>query len=137
MPLLLRYNGKRLTLLQMVAFAGAPWAAAGLQRQHAPGEANPGRDEWPDALNCADGGTNVHYYKAWYRPERDVGPVDPAHPEWVVYALDEEEATGKVLSLIGRDQPERGYKVYLDAIDDEDQGIIMFARARQTGQAVL
>jgi hypothetical protein len=76
------------------------------------------------------------YYKAWYRSERDGAPADDRYPDWVVYAVDADDARARVLTTIQRLAPERGYEIYLRPINDDDQGTIAFASARQSGQAI-
>lgn len=76
------------------------------------------------------------YFNAWYRRETDGPALDPHYPDWVVYAMTEDEAQQKVLSCIGRPDPEKGFRVFLEPIPDEDAGTIAFATARQAGQAL-
>lgn len=79
----------------------------------------------------------VYYYRAWYRRMRDEGPLDSQFPEWVVYAEGEDEAEAKVLQVLNRPDPERGYRIILTRIEDEDEGTVAFATAQQSGQAIL
>jgi hypothetical protein len=79
----------------------------------------------------------VIYYRAWYRNENDTGLLNPEYPDWIVYAMDEEQARTKVLESMGRHQPEKGLTVFLSAIPDEDEGTVAFASARQNGQALM
>ena len=76
------------------------------------------------------------YYKAWYRPKREGPPADSRYPDWVVYAVDEDDALHRVLAAIDRASPERGYDIYLKSFDNEDEGTVAFASARQNGQAI-
>lgn len=76
------------------------------------------------------------YFKAWYRGDRDGAPADDRFPDWVVAADDAAEARARVLAEIGRNEPERGYAIYLVQIDDEDAATIAYASARQNGQAL-
>jgi hypothetical protein len=76
------------------------------------------------------------YFKAWYRKDSEGPSLDANYPDWVVYAIDEPEARGKVLSCVGQLEPERGFRVFLDPIESEDAGTIAFAIARQSGQAL-
>ena len=77
------------------------------------------------------------YYKAWYRPTREGAPADSRYPDWVVYAVDESDALARVLTAMERQTPERGYDIYLTPFDDDDEGTIAFASARQNGQAIF
>lgn len=79
----------------------------------------------------------VKYYRAWYRLERDGGTVKADFPDWIVCALDEGDAVVKVLYSMNRAEPERHFRVFLDPIDDEDEATVLFAEARQNGQALL
>lgn len=76
------------------------------------------------------------YFKAWYRKDSEGASLDANFPDWVVYAMDSQEARGKVLDCIKRAEPERGFRVFLTPIDDEDAGTVAFASARQSGQAL-
>lgn len=76
------------------------------------------------------------YFRAWYRREGDKPPPNLEFSDWVVYATDEADAVEKVLANMGRTEPERGFKVYLTLIPDEDEGTVALALARQNGQAV-
>ncbi|HEY3411523.1 MAG TPA: hypothetical protein VGM51_00555 [Armatimonadota bacterium] len=76
------------------------------------------------------------YFSAWYRKETEGASLDANYPDWVVYAIDEPEAREKVLECVGRTEPERGFSVFLQPIEDEDAGTIAFATARQSGQAL-
>jgi hypothetical protein len=76
------------------------------------------------------------YFKAWYRKDSEEASLDDNYPDWVIYALDEAEAHGKVMTCIGRPEPERGLRVYLHPVVDEDDGTIAYATAKQSGQAL-
>ena len=76
------------------------------------------------------------YFSAWYRKETEGASLDAKYPDWVVYALDESEALGKVLNCVGRTEPQKGFRVFLNPIENEDAGTIAFATARQSGQAL-
>lgn len=78
----------------------------------------------------------MRHFKAWYRTEREGMPADRRYPDWVVFANDADDATGKILARLERPTPERGYKIFLEPVPGEDEGIILFASARQTGQAI-
>jgi len=78
----------------------------------------------------------MRYYRAWYRSGREGVPADERFPDWVVAADDEADARAKVLAGIGRAAPERGFEIYLRPIENEEAGIIAFASARQSGQAI-
>lgn len=77
------------------------------------------------------------YFRAWYRKNNEVGALDANYPDWVVHAIDEDEARAKVLQSIGRPEPEKGFDVLLKPIQDEDEGTMAFASARQTDQALM
>lgn len=77
------------------------------------------------------------YFNAWYRKETEGASLDAKYPDWVVYALDESEALGKVLTCVGRTEPQKGFRVFLDPIENEDAGTVAFATARQSGQALI
>ncbi len=77
------------------------------------------------------------YFKAWYRKNNESGALDANFPDWVVHALDEEEARAKALESMGRREPEKGFNVLLLPIEDEDEGTMAFASARQNGQALF
>jgi len=79
----------------------------------------------------------VIYFKAWYRKAGESRSLDLEYPEWVVYAMDEDQARTMVMESIGRTEPERGYQVHLTPFGDEDEGTVAFARARQDGQALM
>lgn len=78
----------------------------------------------------------VVYYNAWYRKDSEGASLDANFPDWVVYAMDSEDAQSKVLECIRRTEPERGFRVFLTPINDEDAGTVAFAMARQSGQAL-
>lgn len=78
----------------------------------------------------------MQYFKAWYRPESEANVLDTDFPDWVVYALDEDDATRQVLDALRRPAPERHYRVHLVGVPDEDAAVVLFARARQSGQAL-
>ena len=76
------------------------------------------------------------YFRAWYRREGDKPPPNLEFSDWVVYATDEADAVEKILANMGRLEPERGFRVFLAPIVDEDEGTVALALARQNGQAV-
>ncbi|HEY3268345.1 MAG TPA: hypothetical protein VGM37_15610 [Armatimonadota bacterium] len=78
----------------------------------------------------------MQYFRAWYRSEGEAGALNPSYPDWVVHAMDEDDAISKVLGALHRATPERHYRVFLLAIADEDEATIAYATARQNGQAL-
>jgi hypothetical protein len=78
----------------------------------------------------------MRYFKAWYVREREALAVDEHFPEWVVYAASSADAEAKVLRAMERTEPDRGFRVQLIDVPDEDEGTGAFATARQLGQAL-